>query len=414
MMKISTCICIWALLFVTWGIDAQISGCTDPLANNYNAVASRNDGSCTYHFTSISPLVSLPLDSTLLETSGLIFYENRLVTHNDNDDIHLYYLDTSDGRLSSVDSITHVINKEWEEISQDSAYVYLGDFGNNSNGNRTDLHILRILKSSLHTSMPSIDTIFFSYEDQTDFSPTGPNSTDFDCEAFIVSNDSIYLFTKQWIGKQSKIYALPKLPGTYTAAAQAIFNVNGLITGATYFEEKRLVVLCGYSNLLSPFSYLLYDYSGHDFYSGNKRRIDISLPFHQIEGIASADGLTYFMTNENFVQRPFVNSPQQLHKFDYSVFLSTYFATNTTAISLSESDENWTIVPNLVNDFLHIQTTVNLQSKSYRVMDMNGLKILTGFFTNEQKTIDLKKIPSGNYLLQIGEGRPQRFQYLRN
>jgi hypothetical protein len=413
-MKKNICICILTLLFINLAIDAQIIGCTDPLANNYNALASINDGSCTYRLTNTSPLASYPLDSTLLETSGLIFFENRLITHNDNDDIHLFYLDTGDGRVTYIDSITQAINKEWEEISQDSAYVYLGDFGNNSNGNRTDLHILRILKSSLHTSTPTIDTIFFSYEDQTDFSPTGPNRTDFDCEAFIVSNDSIYLFTKQWIGKQSKIYALPKLPGTYTAAAKAIFNVNGLITGATYFEEKRLVVLCGYSNLLSPFSYLLYDYSGHEFYSGNKRRIDISLPFHQIEGIASADGLTYFMTNENFVQRPIVNSPQQLHKFDFSAFLSNYFTSNTTAISLSETEENWIIVPNLVNDFLHVQTTVNLQSKSYRVMDMNGIKILTGFFTNDQKTIDLKKVPSGSYLLQIGEGRPQRFQYIRN
>jgi hypothetical protein len=120
------------------------------------------------------------------------------------------------------------------------------------------------------------------------------------------------------------------------------------------------------------------------------------------------------MTNEKFVQRPIVNSPQQLHKFDFSAFLSNYFTSNTTAISLSETEENWIIVPNLVNDFLHVQTTVNLQSKSYRVMDMNGIKILTGFFTNDQKTIDLKKVPSGSYLLQIGEGRPQRFQYIRN
>ena len=157
-------ICILTLLFINLAIDAQIIGCTDPLANNYNALSSINDGSCTYRLTTISPIVSYPLDSTLLETSGLIFFENRLITHNDNDDIHLFYLDTADGLVAHIDSMTQAINKEWAELSQDSAYVYLGDFGNNSNGNRTDLHILRILKSSLHTSTPNIDTIFFSYE----------------------------------------------------------------------------------------------------------------------------------------------------------------------------------------------------------------------------------------------------------
>lgn len=413
-MKKNRCICILTLLFIHLTVDAQISGCTDPLANNYNALAMTNDGSCTYRAASIAPLASYPLDSALLETSGLIFYGDRLITHNDNDDIHLYAIDTLDGHTTSIDSLSLVINKEWEEISQDSAYVYLGDFGNNSNGNRTDLHILRLLKSTLSTSTPKIDTIFFSYEDQTDFTPAGANHTDFDCEAFIVSRDSIYLFTKQWIGKQSKIYALPKLPGTYMASGKAIFNVNGLITGATYFEAERLIVLCGYTNLLSPFSYLLYDFSGHEFYSGNKRRINISLPFHQIEGIASQDGFSYFMSNENFVQPPIINSPQQLHKFDYSPFLNTYLNQRVTAIELSNTQDDWTIAPNPTNDCLHIQTSMNLKEKPYMVMDVNGRKKLSGYFTNEQKTIELKTLSGGTYLLQIGEGRPQRFECIRN
>ena len=414
MMKKNKYIFMLAGFFVAINMNAQIVGCTDPLANNYNALATTNDGTCTYNFTSISPLATYPLDSVILETSGLIFYENRLMTHNDNDDIHLYELDTLDGSIVHIDSLTQVLNKEWEEIAQDSAYIYLGDFGNNSNGNRTDLHILRVLKSSIHSAMPMIDTIFFSYEDQTDFTPSGANHTDFDCEAFIVTKDSIYLFTKQWISKQSKIYVLPKLPGTYLASSKAIFNVNGLISGATYFDAKRLVVLCGYTNLLSPFTYLLYDYNGHEFYSGNKRRIDISLPFHQIEGIASLDGLSYFMSNENFVQPPIVNSPQQLHKFDFSAYLSPYFNQHSTGIRPSDTKDYWTIAPNPVNELLLIQTSINLKGQSFVVMDANGKKMLSGSFTSEQKTIELNTMTNGLYFLQIGEGTPQRFQLLRN
>jgi hypothetical protein len=40
--------------------------------------------------------------------------------------------------------------------------IYLGDFWNNSAGNRKDLHILRIEKSTVETN-PNIDTIAFSY-----------------------------------------------------------------------------------------------------------------------------------------------------------------------------------------------------------------------------------------------------------
>jgi len=53
------------------------------------------------------------------------------------------------------------------------------------------LNILRIDKNSILAKTPVVDTILFSYSLQTDFSPAGPNNTNFDCEAFVVSNDSI-------------------------------------------------------------------------------------------------------------------------------------------------------------------------------------------------------------------------------
>src|SRR5690606_30715450 len=110
-------------------------------------------------------------------------------------------------------NLQSISNTDWEEISQDEDYFYIGDFGNNGHGNRTDLHILRISKASL-ADEPIIDTIHFSYNNQTDFTGTEPNATDFDCEAMIISQDSIYLFTKQWLSQNSAIYALSKTPGS--------------------------------------------------------------------------------------------------------------------------------------------------------------------------------------------------------
>ncbi len=86
-------------------------------------------------------------------------------------------------------------------------YLYIGDFGNNA-GSRTDLHILRIEKSSLLEGMPAIDTIAFAYEDQTDFTPSNQN-TAFDCEAFIAGTDSLFLFTKNWNNLSTVCYSVP-------------------------------------------------------------------------------------------------------------------------------------------------------------------------------------------------------------
>jgi len=56
--------------------NAQICGCTDPLANNFNPLATSNDGTCTYNTSIVSPESSWSLPTILNETSGLIC--NRL------------------------------------------------------------------------------------------------------------------------------------------------------------------------------------------------------------------------------------------------------------------------------------------------------------------------------------------------
>jgi hypothetical protein len=97
--------------------------------------------------------------------------------------------------------------------------------------------------------------------------------------------------------------------------------VQGLITGATAFDSGKGIVLCGYSKMLQPFLYLLYDYKNNDFSTGNQRKIKISLPLHQIEGIESLDGKLFYLTNESFIRKPFLNVPQQIHLVDLSSYL---------------------------------------------------------------------------------------------
>lgn len=298
---------------------SQIHGCTDVLAKNFDPKATTNDGSCEYHFAKIKPQSTLQLSDTLVETSGLIAFDNLLWTHNDDHDTNLYGMNSS-GKIKKKIKLEKVTNTDWEEISQDNSYIYIGDFGNNYRGNRKDLHILRVEKKSFLLNQPMIDTISFSYSNQTNFSTQKPNSTDFDCEAFVVSHDSIYLFSKQWNQNKTSVYTLPKTPGNHIAQLKDTLNVEGLVTGAT-LTPKNEIVLCGYTKMFTSFLYLISDFKNFHFSIANQRRFKLALPYHQIEGIASFDGKLFYITNESFVKKPIANNPQQIHTLDLSSYL---------------------------------------------------------------------------------------------
>lgn len=314
---------IFFFFFFTATTYSQITGCTDPLSKDWDSNAKVNDGSCQYEKIKIKPDYSKTLSDTFKETSGIISFENLLWTHNDDHDKTVYGLDSL-GNIKKRIVLENFINHDWEEISQDSSHIYIGDFGNNYAGNRTDLKILKIEKKSFLEENPAIEIISFTYSDQSDFSPKKPNTTNFDCEAFIATKDSLYLFTKQWESSKTSIYTLPNKSGNHTAKLKETLDTKGLVTGATYLESKKLIALCGYSTKGKPFIYLLYDYKNHDFLSGNKRRVWLKLPFHQIEGIATIDGLHYYLTNEALIRKPVLNVRQQIHYQDLSPILESY------------------------------------------------------------------------------------------
>lgn len=387
----------YLLLFLSNAVNAQF-GCTDVKANNYNASATINDGSCTYNGANISPIVTKNIGTELPETSGLIFWNNKLWSHNDDADIKLYSLDTSTAAVLQSYTLTNTVNKDWEEISQDSAYIYVGDFGNNSNGNRTDLHILRVDKNSLLINAPIIDTIYFSYSNQTSFTATGANNTNFDCEAFLVTADSIYLFTKQWVAEKTSVYALPKTPGTHIAELRSTINIQGLATGITYLESKRVAVICGYSKTLQPFFYLLYDFKNNDFANGNKRKISANLLFHQMEGIATSNGLKYYASNEYFST---LNVPQKLHAFDLTNFLGVYVNGITTNISTTKKLQRISVFPNPANELVQLKISNELIGTVCSIYNLNGKNILQTTLIDTATTLDITNFAKGMYIICI-------------
>ena len=132
-------------------------------------MAVENDGSCLYKSLKIRSQYSIKLSDSIRETSGIIAFANLLWTHNDDHDKTIYGLDSL-GKIKKKVVLDKVVNHDWEEISQDSSYLYIGDFGNNYSGNRIDLHILKIEKKSFLEGTPIIETISFKYSNQSDFS----------------------------------------------------------------------------------------------------------------------------------------------------------------------------------------------------------------------------------------------------
>ncbi len=391
------------IFLLTQTATAQIFGCTDPPATNYNTSATDNDGSCLYPNTSVSPVASFNLSNSITETSGLIKWNDRLWTHNDNSDINLYALDTLNGSIIQSYPLAGLVNNDWEEISQDSNYVYIGDFGNNVNGNRTNLKILRVEKNSILALAPITDTISFSYSDQTDFTPTGANNTDFDCEAFVVTTDSIYLFTKQWVSNKTSLYSLPKIPGNHVANFQATLNAQGLITGAVLLQSERIIALSGYTNLLQPFTWLLYDFSIPEFFGGNKRMLNIPLPFHQIEGITTSDGFTFYMSNEYFSIIP---TSQKLHRFDFSPYLGNYLNNITQDISMTAARDHFFIYPNPSNGYVMVEPEVF--STNYEISSPSGSIVKKGILEKGNSLINISGLTEGMYFLRIGNRKIMR------
>jgi len=391
---------------------AQVPGCTDPLATNYNPAATVNDGSCTYAPATVTPYHTVNLPAQLNETSGLILWNMGLWTHNDNSDSQLYVLDTLAGTITQTVPL-ELANTDWEEIAQDESYLYVGDIGNNANGNRTDLRIYRISKESVLAGNPVSETIAFSYSDQSNYNPAGANNTNFDCEAFIVSSDSIYLFTKRWLDEKTAVYAFPKEPGNYVAQFRDLYDVDGLVTGATFLEEYRLVALSGYSASLQPFIFLLYDFSGDAFFGGNKRKISVGLPFHQVEGIATGNGLKFYLTNEKFYQPPVFNVQQKMHNLDMSAYLGYYLRHLNTGISLEESDQPGVLYPNLTSDLVHLVVAQDMVGNRYGIFNAAGVMVDRGKIRSQHTTISMKNLNPGWYWISLFGNRIETMRFYR-
>ena len=123
--------------------------------------------------------------------------------------------------------------------------------------------------------------------------------------------DSLYIFSKNWGNKNTRVYSLPKKLGTYALSPIAEFNAKCLVTAGEYVEKNQEIVLCGYyfdkQHIIRITDINLKNFQESKF---------VTIPFKvpedsskQIEGITWVSGYEYYISAESYQ-----NKPQVLYK----------------------------------------------------------------------------------------------------
>ncbi|MBQ6068142.1 MAG: T9SS type A sorting domain-containing protein [Bacteroidales bacterium] len=351
------------------------------------------------------------LPSVLGNTSSLFYWQDGLWTINDHGGLVLYQIDTLTADVLSrlPDDDTLPPFSDMEATTQDDSYFYFGDFGNNHEHLRSDLRILRLAKSDLLRGCFRFDTIFFTYPGYDPSLPgrDGLPVTDYDCEAMIAASDSLFLFTKQWTSLQTTCYALPNQPGRFTATQRGTADVSELVTGACYLPEQRLLVFSCYSVLCQPFVHLLYDFRGTDFFGGEQLRLPLSNAIGtQIEAIASADGLHYYLTNERFSRYSF-SQPAQLLSLDLTDYLYTYLYPDTSLAATNAPYHSghslFSLSPNPASHYIEVACHYPNDDVHMAIYDTAGRLRQDMSFHGQADTlyVDLSPLYAGIYLFFV-------------
>lgn len=248
----------------------------------------------------LEPDLLTELPAQLDETSGLLVLQNHVWTILDSGNpAALYEVDPSDGSVIRTVELLGASNVDYEDIASDDEWIYIGDFGNNA-GARTNLRVYRIPRSALEDegiTQVAVDTIRFTYADQTDFTPA-PNATNFDCEAMVALGDSLFLFTKRWLDERTRLYALPALPGDHVAQVRGTFDTDGLVTSASWDGIDRLALLGHENDPVQPFVWLFNSIDDHHFFAQGGIRREVDMVSHQTEGIAWYTPDEWIISNE--------------------------------------------------------------------------------------------------------------------
>lgn len=262
----------------------------------------------TYSVNPINLSIIGQLPSVIYESSGIAITSSDMFwTHNDDDISNRLFSCDYSGQLLRTITISNVTRTDWEDLAiDDQKRIYIDDAGNNDN-NRTNLAIYRIPNPDTITSDEvEAEIINFSFEDQSSFPPP-PQFANFDIEAMIWFEDSLYLFTKDRSSPFSgytKLYQLSAEPGTHVAKLIDSFYLgftfaSAMVTSADInFEDGTLALLT------KERLFLFKNYPEKRFFDGEVTVCPFNPVPGQVEAIAFNSSSSLIMTEEGTFENP--------------------------------------------------------------------------------------------------------------
>ena len=239
------------------------------------------------------------LPKIINETSGLEFYNNNFITHNDSGGEPSLYVFNEDGEIIETIELNknpdfEIENNDWEDITNDNEYLFVADTGNNF-GNRDNLNIIRVSKG---TDFMVDGIIEISYSDQESFFPRPKHK--YDAEAIIVIEDKIALFSKDRENLNTDLYLVDKNQnGSQILTSEVSYNVGSLITGGDYNKENSLLALVSYNSKGEQYLILFENFELNNLENNNFTKYKIPIERAQIEAIKIIDHETFWITSED-------------------------------------------------------------------------------------------------------------------
>ena len=239
------------------------------------------------------------LPKIINETSGLEFYNNNFITHNDSGGEPSLYVFNEMGEVIETIGLDknpdfEIENNDWEDITNDNEYLFVADTGNNF-GNRDNLNIIRVSKG---TDFMVDGIIEISYSDQESFFPRPKHK--YDAEAIIVIEDKIALFSKDRENLNTDLYLVDKNQnGSQILTSEVSYNVNTLITGGDYDEDRNLLALVSYNSNGNQYLLLFENFKLKNLENNTFKKFKIPLEQAQIEAVKIIDEKTFWVTSED-------------------------------------------------------------------------------------------------------------------
>lgn len=241
----------------------------------------------------------IELPKIINETSGLEFYNNHFITHNDSGGEPTLYVFNERGEVIETIGLNknpdfEIKNNDWEDITSDNKYLFVADTGNNF-GNRDNLNIIRVSKGADFI----VDGIIeISYSDQESFFPRPKHK--YDAEAIIVIEDKIALFSKDRENLNTDLYLVNKnMNGSQILTSEVSYDVDTLITGGDFDEDRNLLALVSYNSNGNQYLLLFENFELNNLKKNTFKKFKIPLEQAQIEAIKIIDEKAFWVTSED-------------------------------------------------------------------------------------------------------------------